>query len=166
MTKGSSTSDPASGAGSLPAGCTTAPCPAAASKIYKAKPTLDELVSDPLVDAEIKKAWKESNPDAPDVKSGKPGSTKKEQGGGIYWNRKTGALKVERVAAGTRDGNEGAPPGSGDWEKVAEFHTHPNKASEGYSSDPSPADKNYVKNGSKVPEIIETHDGRKTVPYP
>jgi hypothetical protein len=149
-----------------PKGTTTQPCPLA-SKNYKAKPTLDELLKDPLVDAELKKAWKQSNPNAPEVKKGNPGSKKKEQGGGIYWNKKSGDLKVVRTPAGTRDGTAGAPASVGDdWEKVAEFHTHPNTASEGYSADPSPADKNYVKKNSKVPEIIETHEGRKTIPYP
>ena len=137
-----------------------------ANKTYKTKPTLDDLLKDPFVDGELKRAWNESDPNGPEVKKGDPGSTKHEQGGGIYWNKKTGELKVERVPAGTRDGNSGAPPGSGDWEKVSEFHTHPNTAAEGYSADPSPADKNYVKNVSHVPEIIETHDGRKTIPYP
>ena len=138
------------------------PCP---PKTYKSKPTLDDLLKDPFVDGELKKAWKESNPNAPEAKKGDP-TTKREQGGGIYWNKKTGELKVERVPAGTRDGNSGAPAATGDWEKVAEFHTHPNTKGEGYTADPSPADKDYVKNGSKVPEIIETHEGRKTVPYP
>lgn len=150
-----------------PSSCgAVAPCPPPARTPYVTKPTLDELLKDPFVDAELKKAWTESNPNAPEVKQGDPGSTKHEQGGGIYWNKKTGELKTQRVAAGTRDGNAGAPAGSGDWEKVAEFHTHPNTSGEGYTADPSPADRKYVKNTSKVPEIIETHDGRKTIPYP
>lgn len=147
-------------------GNTTQGCPLT-SKKYPSKPTLDDLLKDPLVDAELKKAWQESNPNAPDVPKDQPGSTKKEQGGGIYWNKKTGELKIQRTPAGTRDGTSGAPASIGsDWEKVGEFHTHPNKASEGYTADPSPADRNYVKNTSKVPEIIETHEGRKTIPYP
>ena len=136
-----------------------------AKTTYKTKPSLDDLLKDKFVDQELKKAWKESNPDAPEVKNGDPGSTKHEQGGGIYWNEKTSELKIERVPAGTRDGNSGAPPATGDWEKVAEFHTHPNTAAEGYTAEPSPADRNYVKKVSKVPEIVETHDGRKTIPY-
>ena len=139
------------------------------SKTYKTKPTLAEITSDPYVDAELKKAWSESNPNAPDVhKNDKTKkSKKKEQGGGVYWNKKTGKLKIVRTPPGDRDGTSGAPASiGGDYEKVAEFHTHPNKKSEGYSADPSPADRNYVKNTSKVPEIIETHEGRKTIPYP
>jgi len=42
-------------------GSTTQTCPFA-SMTYKTKPTLDELLNDPLVDAELKKAWLESNP--------------------------------------------------------------------------------------------------------
>ncbi|MEE4378435.1 MAG: hypothetical protein V2J55_13140 [Candidatus Competibacteraceae bacterium] len=147
-------------------GNTTQPCPLT-SKKYKTKPTLDDLLKDPLVDAELQKAWKESNPNAPEVKKGQPGSKKKEQGGGIFWNKTSGELTVVRTPAGTRDGTSGAPASiGGDWEKVGEFHTHPNTSAEGYSADPSPADRNYVKNGSKVPEIIETHEGRKSIPYP
>ena len=108
----------------------TAGCPE--KKKYKTKPTLDELLADPEVDAELKKAWKESNPDAPDVPQGTPGSLKQEQGGGIYWNKKTGELEIQRTPPGNRDGTSGAPASIGpDYEKVAEFHTHPNKASEG-----------------------------------
>jgi len=91
----------------------------------------------------------------------------KQQGGGIYWNKTSGELKVVRTPPGNRNGISGAPASIGeDWEKVAEFHTHPNKAVDGYSADPSPADRNYVKTVSKVPEIIETHEGRKSIPYP
>ncbi len=135
-------------------------------KTYNTKPTLEDLLKDPKVTEAVDKAWDDSKPNAPDVPKGQPGSEKKEHGGGVYWNSKTGELKVESTGAGSRDGTNGAPAGTGDWEKVAEFHTHPNTAAEGYSADPSASDKNYVKNTSNVPEIIKTHDGIKTVPYP
>lgn len=163
--KGSTPPNTGTGAGE-PSNSTVQKCPST-PKTYPNKPTLADLLSDPTVDSELKKAWRESNPNAPDVPKGQPGSTKMEQGGGIYWNKNTGELKIQRTSAGTRDGTSGAPASIGpDWEKVGEFHTHPNKGSEGYSADPSPADRNYVKNNSKVPEIIETHEGRKTIPYP
>jgi hypothetical protein len=106
MTDSKPATSPSSGGGANPASGCVAPCPLA--KTYNTKPTLDDLLKDPLVDNEPKKAWNDSNPNAPDAKKGDP-SSKKEQGGGIYWNKKTGQLKVERVAAGTRDGNAGAP---------------------------------------------------------
>lgn len=136
----------------------------------KTKPTLGDLLNDPVVDAELKRAWNESNPNAPEVRQGNPGSTKKEQGGWIVWNKKTGALKVIRVPAGTRDGLGPIvgtrPPDNDDQEVVGWFHTHPNKSSEGYGSSPSPGDVAWQNSEAKVPGIVETHDGRKTIPYP
>src|SRR5712692_4002263 len=57
---------------------------------YKTKPSVDDILKDPHVDSELKKAWKESNPNAPEIPAGQPGSTKKEQGGWIIWNKKSG----------------------------------------------------------------------------
>ena len=142
----------------------------ARSNSYATKPTLAQVISDPHVDAELKRAWNDSNPNVPDVKRGKPGSTKKEQGGWVVWNKKTGKLEVIRVGAGTRDGLGTIvgtrPADTKDREVVAWFHTHPNKASEDYGSGPSPGDIGWQKQEAKVPGIIETHDGRKTIPYP
>lgn len=137
------------------------------SNQYKTKPNLSDLLSDPKVDAELREAWYESNPHAAEVPSGQAGSKKKEQGGFIYWNKKSGHLEVERFPAGKRDGITSIPPvrNTADRELVGAFHSHPNKSSEGYSSSPSPADRAFTKQ-SKVPHIIESHDGRKTIPYP
>jgi hypothetical protein len=51
-------------------------------------------------------------------------------------------------------------------ELVGSFHTHPNTQAEGYIADPSPSDRAFVRMTSHVPEIIETHEGRKTIAYP
>lgn len=134
---------------------------------YTTRPTLDDLLQDIGVDAALKRAWQESSPHAPDVPRGKPGSIKQEQGGFIYWNRTTGQLEIERLPAGDRDGLRGRPlPNSTERELVAGFHTHPNSSTEGYVADPGPADRAYVRNISRVPEIIQTHEGRKTITYP
>ena len=141
-----------------------------ASRVYKKQPTLADITSDPLVDFELKKAWNESNPNAPQVPNGTAGSTKQEQGGWIVWNKKTGKLEVQRVPAGTRDGLGTIvgtrPADTADQQVVSWFHTHPNVAAEGYTSGPSPGDTAWQAAEAKVPGVIETHDGRKTIPHP
>ncbi len=150
-----------------PPGETTAPCPC---PVYKTQPTLDQIQADPCVDKELKKAWDESNPNAPDVPRGTEGSTKKEQGGWVVWNKDTGQLEVYRVPAGTRDGLGPIvgtrPPDNEHQQVVSWFHTHPNKVAEGYGHGPSPGDTGWQNDEAKVPGIIETHEGRKTIPYP
>lgn len=132
------------------------------------KPSVSEIAANGTVQAALEKAWTESNPDAPNVMRGTAGSTKREQGGWILWNPKDGTYSIQRVPAGDRDGiSPGAKPADTDTAVVvAAFHTHPNKREEGYSPEPSQADKDYVKNVQKVPEIIRTHEGIKTIPYP
>ncbi|HQU45961.1 MAG TPA: hypothetical protein PK867_24320 [Pirellulales bacterium] len=126
-------------------------------------------MADAFVGAKLQEAWKESNPHAPEVGIGKPGSTKIEQGGWIIWNKRTGELDVVRVAAGSRDGLASIvgsrPEDSEDHEVLAWFPTHPNKVSEGYAADPSPADIAWQASEANVPGIIETHEGRKLIPY-
>jgi hypothetical protein len=133
-------------------------------------PTTAQIAADPTVAAALNTAWSDSNPNAAEVPSGSPGSTKKEQGGWILWNGQTGAYQVSRVPAGTRDGLAPIvgtrPSPAAPWVLVAWFHTHPNKASEGYVSDPSPGDLGYTTGEAKVPGIIKTHDGDKFIPYP
>ena len=140
------------------------------SNVYKSRPTVPDLTSDPLVDAELKRAWAESNPGAPEVPSGQAGSIKQEQGGWIVWNKNTGKVQVVRVLPGTRDGlgtiAGTRPSETGGDEVVGWFHTHPNTAKEGYTADPSPGDKGFQRAYAKAPGIIETHEGRKTIPYP
>jgi len=138
-------------------------------KTYRKKPGLDQVTNDPYVDAELEKAWNDSNPNDPEVRRGLPGSTKKEQGGWVVWNKKSGQLEVQRVAGGTRDGLGpivGTRPQDNDnQEVVAWFHTHPNTTKEGYQHGPSPGDVAWQKSEAKAPGIIETHEGRKTIPY-
>lgn len=108
--------------------------------------------------------WEDSNPDAPEVPAGQPGSQKQEHGGWIIWDADTGAYRVQRVPGGTRDSlTPGpvptvAPPE----EVVAFFHTHPNTAGEGYSDGPSPADEAFHASIG-LPGIVRGHDGTYTI---
>jgi type VI secretion system secreted protein VgrG len=140
------------------------------SRIYKSRPTAADLVTDPRVDHDLKKAWAESRPSAPEVPRGTPGSLKQEQGGWIVWSEKTGKVSTIRVPGGTRDGlgtiAGTRPVESPDQRVVGWFHTHPNVAAEGYGSGPSPGDVGWQRAEGKSPGIIETHDGRKIIPFP
>lgn len=133
---------------------------------YDRTPTLQQLLDDPFIQQQLDLAWSDSNPNAPDVPRGQPGSPKQEQGGWIVWNKVTGHLEVIRLPAGTRDGmpDGGLPPNNDQQQLVGSFHTHPNTAAEGYSSGPSPADIRWTNSYSHVPEIIPSHDGIYTIP--
>lgn len=140
------------------------------SRVYTSAPTLADLTSDPFVDQELQRAFDESNPNAPDVPRGSPGSLKQEQGGWLVWNRTTGQVEVQRVPAGTRDGLGTIvgtrPPDNASQQVVGWFHTHPNTSAEGYGHGPSAGDRGWQNAEAKVPGIIETHAGRQTIPYP
>ena len=140
------------------------------SRTYTHKPTLAQLLADPFVYAALRLAWYQSRPHAAEVAWGQQGSRKQEQGGWIVWNRLTGRLRVVRVPGGSRDRldhlREARPPGSPDQEVVAWFHTHPNTLREGYRPQPSPGDRYFTRIIAKVPCIIETHQGRRTIAYP
>jgi hypothetical protein len=120
------------------------------------------FMSDPDVAKELNRAWVESNPNAPQVSRGQPGSQKMEQGGWIVQSWLTGDYDVIRVAPGTRD----SLPSIGSsrpWPILRSvegwFHTHPNTAREGYTHVPSPADINFTRNYAKVPGVVKTHGG-------
>jgi hypothetical protein len=126
-------------------------------------------MADATVTAELNRAWNESNPNAPEVPSGTPGSTKMEQGGWIIWDPTANTFTVQRVPAGTRDGLATIvgtkPADTANAVVVAWFHTHPNTRAEGYGPDPSPGDLGFTQSAG-VPGIIKTHEGDKTIPYP
>src|SRR5207237_645242 len=133
------------------------------SHVYRTKPNLNALVSDPLVRAELRRAWYESNPGAPEVRYDASGSIKREQGGWIVRRKQTGRLSVLRVPAGGRDvlrtilGTR--PTDDAAQEVVGWFHTHPNTLNEGYSSEPGFGDIRFTHAEAKAPGIVETHDG-------
>jgi hypothetical protein len=82
-----------------------------------------------------------------------------EEGGWIYLNLSTGAIVTERAPAGTRSRLSLAnPPLLPNHVIVGTFHTHPNPASEGWTTGPSPQDKQAA-NYSGVPWLIRAEDG-------
>lgn len=129
-----------------------------------------DFATDPDVVSELNRAWTESNPHAPDVPRGSPGSLKREQGGWVRINRITGNRHVIRVPAGTRDSLatiSGTKPGwSLFYRNEGWFHTHPNTAAEGYTHVPSPGDIGFTRNYAQVPGVIMTHKGIEVIPYP
>jgi hypothetical protein len=150
------------------------PCPrhrAAATEDLRSPATLDEILADPFVDAELKRAFRGIESQCAQCgRTVSLASLKKEQGGWVVWNKDTGELEVVRVPPGTRDGLGTIvgtrPPTNDHQQTVGWFHTHPNKAEEGFGSDPSDGDTGFQNGEAKVPGIIETHDGRKTMPFP
>jgi len=73
-------------------------------KKYNLTPIVEQLINDPTVHRALRKAWKDSKPNVPDVPFGSSGSPKSEQGGWIIWNKKTRQVEIERVPEGTRNG--------------------------------------------------------------
>ncbi len=118
------------------------------------QPVAPAWASNPTVRAAMEKAWNDSNPNAPEVKRGVPGSLKKENGGWVVKNP-DGSYRVDMWPSGTRDGM--IPPAMPSGTEGA-FHTHPNTANEGYALGPSPADKNFFKN-KNLPSVIPSHGG-------
>jgi hypothetical protein len=127
---------------------------------------LDVVFSSTTAAFALVTAWTDSNPEAPDVPRGTPGSLKQEQGGWILQDPSTSELTVQRVAAGTRDSLPtiaGTRPSNN---VIAWFHTHPNKRSEGYTSGPSPGDKAFTTSQARCPGIVQSHDGNFVIPFP
>lgn len=128
-------------------------------------PTLQEILADGTVHAELEAAWTASHPDAPDVQRGQQGSIKMEQNGWIMWNPQTGAFSVMRLNNGLSERDSftmtDRPTDTDTRRVVAFYHTHPNKNSEGYVADPSDADRG-VADWARLPGIIRTHEGIKT----
>ncbi|MGH7789918.1 MAG: RHS repeat-associated core domain-containing protein [Candidatus Binatia bacterium] len=128
------------------------------------------FMNDPDVASELNAAWAQSNPNAPTVARGQPGSLKVEQGGWIRANRFTGARHVIRVPAGTRDSLPTILGTRPRWSLVYKlegwFHTHPNTFAEGYGYLPSPGDIAFTTQYGQVPGVVKTHHGDQFIPYP
>jgi hypothetical protein len=164
-------------------------------KYLPGPPTLDEILADRCVEEARLRAWLASKPgaeealrpgtgrDPKNICLAQPGaSEKKEQGGWILWNPKTGHLTVKDFADDakvvfTRDGISKLtrPADTDEQMLVAWFHTHPNtgintndigrQIGESYKPIASTADNN-VTNKLGVPGIISTHAGTIPIPYP
>jgi len=117
-------------------------------------PNLEAIANDPTVAAEIDRAWNASNPNSTT-------GGKKEHGFWILKDSNTGAYSVQDFPSNTATNDSVIPgpvPNVAGKDTVGFFHTHPNTASEGYVSGPSPADSNFSR-GTGVPGIIRSHDG-------
>lgn len=114
-------------------------------------PTALELLRHPIVLEALKDAWADSQvADA---------SKRHEEGGWIYIDVETGAFATRRAPAGTRSRlSLASPPLLPDHVIVGTFHTHPNPASEGWTTGPSTQDEQAA-NYSGVPWLIRAEDG-------
>lgn len=128
----------------------TAHCPSDSS-VPTTAPTTDELQNNKTVQAALKSAWHDSQPDDP--------AKRHEEGGWIYMNRCTGEISVKRAPAGAQaELDLHRPPDVKDSVVVAKFHTHPNPTDEGWRPGPSDQDEDVdARNG--VPDIIQADDG-------
>jgi RHS repeat-associated protein len=122
-----------------------------------------DVVNDPKVASAFDKAWRKSNPDAPNVPRGQPGSQKREQGGWVVSDRR-GNLDVRSVPGGTRDslpaiiGSRPRCDGSS-CTVILWYHTHPNNLEhEDYVQGPSYEDQSFTTNYAKVVGVIITRD--------
>lgn len=132
--------------------------------------TSPDFLNDKHVNNELDRAWQDSNPYSKDVQRGEPSSRKWETGGWIIQNRWTGKYSVTRANAGTRDSLPAMSNSKPSWslltKPVGWFHTHPNKASEGYKIGPSTGDINFTKRYAEVPGVVVTHQGIIVIPFP
>ena len=124
-------------------------------------------MNDPTVQQGFNQAWQQSNPDAPFVPQGQPGSQKQEQGGWILQSL-FGGYSVDRVPGGTRNSLDmGAKPLCLLFcSVVGDFHTHPNWNSEGYDGYIVDDADHAATMTYQVPTVILTHQGPIIDPYP
>lgn len=123
---------------------------------------------DPGLKRQMERAWQDSNPDAPTVLWGQPGSLKREQGGWIVAPNLVGAPQLIRAQPGTR-----AQMGQDVLFKPSEFqcgcrvigffHTHPNTREEGYRPAANGYDYQFLEEMG-VPGMIRSHEGYEFVP--
>jgi hypothetical protein len=114
-------------------------------------PTLAEIMAAPVVQAELDAAWADSLPNDP--------ARRHEEGGWVYFSATENRYQVRRAPGGGRAFLDlGDPPLLADYFVVATYHTHPNPASEGWSTGPSRADTESA-HLLGVPCIIRAEDG-------
>ena len=95
---------------------------------------LPKWVDDPGVRREFMDAWLDSNPYAPSVRRGQPGSLKRENGGWIVrrWFSESGDYDVIRIAPGSRARLDPRRPLLCACNFVGLFHTYQNTEAENY----------------------------------
>src|SRR5262245_9379951 len=113
-------------------------------------PTAAELQNDPVVQAALDEAWKDSLPADP--------VQRHEEGGWIYLNLTTGQLTIQRAPRGLGDEIDlSNPPVVTGAVVVGIFHTHPSPIAEGWYPGPSPEDRaRDTLDG--VPDLIRAED--------
>jgi hypothetical protein len=114
-------------------------------------PTASELLAHPEVIQVLGEAWVDSQVDDP--------TDRHEEGGWVYMDLSSGVIATRRAPAGTRSRLSLAnPPLLPNHVIVGTFHTHPNPASDGWSTGPSLQDQRAA-NYSGVPWLIRAEDG-------
>lgn len=115
-------------------------------------PTAAELLTEPIVVAALDQVWLDSQP------GGHP-NMRHEEGGWIYMELATGRITVTRAPRGLSDQIDlSQPPLVPGSVVVGKFHTHPNPASEGWVTGPSPSDL-LIDGAHGVPDLIRAEDG-------
>jgi hypothetical protein len=110
-----------------------------------------ELLRNAVVIAALEEAWRDSLVGDP--------TGRHEEGGWIYMDISTAAIVTRRAPAGTRSRlTLSDPPLLPNHVIVGTFHTHPNPASEGWSTGPSDQDVRAAEY-TGVPWLIRAEDG-------
>lgn len=119
---------------------------------------------------QMETAWEDSNPNAPTVKHGQPGSLKREQGGWIIRRDGYGEVDLVRSRPGSR-----SQMGQDVLQKPSEFacgcrvvgffHTHPNTLAEGYQAYSNGYDYQFLEEMG-VPGMVRSHEGYEFIPIP
>jgi hypothetical protein len=114
-------------------------------------PTAAELQAHSVVIHAMDAAWSDSRVNDPALRH--------EEGGWIYLEMSTGVVVTRPAPAGTLNRLSLAnPPLLPNYVIVGTFHTHPNPASEGWTTGPSVQDKRAA-NYTGVPWLIRAEDG-------
>jgi hypothetical protein len=113
-------------------------------------PTAAELLANTDVNDALDEAWADSQVD--------DSTNRHEEGGWIYVDLSTGVIQMRRAPSGTRSRLSLAnPPLLPNHAIVGTFHTHPNPASEGWTTGPSTQDE-HAADYTGVPWLIRAED--------
>ncbi|WP_313217074.1 RHS repeat-associated core domain-containing protein [Stenotrophomonas sp.] len=127
-----------------------------------------EWTRDPKLREETERAWEDSRPNAPEVRSGRPGSTKRENGGWVVLTIGERQPWLYRLPAGSRDRMSQESTIKPDpflcgCTVLGFFHTHPNTRAEGYDPFGNPGDATFMQQMG-VPGLIRSHEGYEFIP--
>ena len=114
-------------------------------------PSIQELVSHPIVIRALDVAWADSFSEDPLMRH--------EEGGWIYFRPDTNELITRRAPSGEIDSIKlGYPIVIPGWYIIGMYHTHPNPTAEGWNPEPSIADRQLHK-WAGVPGIVRSDRG-------